>query len=150
MSLYLNENNLRQIGMSAPNIATLRALVQAIVGGTTGGTTDLTAVLAAITARQASDTALDARVDATEAVTSDATIQALKNYNSDGILAQTAANAFTGRTLQEGDNVTITYPDGVAGNPVINAASYIPMVDGSIPPNFIQEPDGSLVLEPYP
>lgn len=147
MSLYLDENNLRRVGMSPANIATLRTLTRLT---TTTGSTDLTAVLAAIAALQSADTALDGRLDATEAVTNDATIQALKSYDGDGFVVQTAPNVFEGRALIEGDNVSITYPDGVSGDPVISAVSYIPMVDGSIPPNLLYEPDGTLVLEPYP
>jgi hypothetical protein len=194
---------------------------------------------------------LDSRIDDGELVTTDPTIIALAAYITNGLVTQTAADTFTGRTIvgpAAGINVTngsgvagnptlglandlsaveglsgsglavrtatdtwatrtLTAPaagitvsngDGVAGNPTLALAndlaalealsgtdtiyyrsgvstwsavtiganltfsggtlsgsgsggtSYIPMVDGSIPAAFIQNPDGSLVLTPYP
>ena len=51
----------------------------------------------------------------------DATLNALAGYNTNGILTQTAADTFTGRTITgTAGRVVVTDGDGVAGNPTIN------------------------------
>jgi hypothetical protein len=49
----------------------------------------------------------------------DATLTALAAYNTNGILVQTAADTFAGRTLTPGTGILITNGDGVAGNPTV-------------------------------
>ncbi len=52
---------------------------------------------------------------------SNANLTALSSYNTNGILVQTAANTFTGRTIVGTTNrLAVTNGDGVAGNPTIN------------------------------
>ncbi len=52
---------------------------------------------------------------------SNANLTALSSYNTNGILVQTAANTFVGRTIVGTANrLTVTNGDGVAGNPTIN------------------------------
>ena len=71
-------------------------------------------------------------------------ITALAAYNTNGLLTQTAANTFTGRTLTGGGGITATNGDGIAGNPTLGysglntifvpAAAMRPSVSGGCAP----------------
>lgn len=56
--------------------------------------------------------------------TANGPLNALSTYNTNGLLTQTAANTFTGRTVTGTANrITLTNGDGVAGNPTVDISS---------------------------
>lgn len=104
--------------------------------GTGGGYTTIQEEGSGLTARAILNfvgggfTAADDAGNSRTNITLDATLNSLAAYNTNGLLTQTAADTFTGRTLTGTTNyVAVTNGDGVAGNPTINIGANVVTTD---------------------
>jgi hypothetical protein len=61
---------------------------------------------------------------------SDPTLTALAAYNTNGLLTQTAADTFTGRTIAAGTGISVTNGNGVSGNPTVAVSGNLSSLAG--------------------
>lgn len=91
-----------------------------------------TAVAVALAAAAAEGTATElARADHVHPFPSAANVNALADAGANGIVARTAANVATARTIQAGTGVSVTNGDGVAGNPTVSNAGVTQIIAGT-------------------
>jgi hypothetical protein len=91
-----------------------------LLDDTSSGAWQTTLGISAFAQTLLDDTSSGAARTTLDAQQLDATLTSLAAYNTNGILTQTAADTFTGRTITNGGGLTITNGSGVSGNPTIS------------------------------
>ncbi len=121
----LNNNRIMRSTTGAIVEAAAITASRALVSDANGIPTHATTTTTEINFVNGVTSAIQTQIDGKQ--TLDATLTALAAYNTNGLLTQTAADTFTGRTVTgTADRVTVTNGDGVAGNPTLDiAAGYV-------------------------
>ena len=125
------DRDLRELKLDPTSAGSGTVTSVAVSGGTTGlttsggpvttsGTITLSGTLAIANGGTGATTA-NAALTALGGQPLDATLTALAAYNTNGLITQTGADSFTGRTLTAGSaKISISNGNGVGGNPTID------------------------------
>ncbi len=128
---------------SASNTATVQRAGSDTIGGSTSFTLSLNQT---VIIQNDGTTDWKVLLDSSVFQPTDATLTALAAFNTNGLLTQTAADTFTGRTFTGTTNqIDITNGNGVSGNPTAALASnaVMPGTSGMIPPSGTTAQRGS-------
>ena len=90
---------------------------RALASNASGKVAVATTTLAELNFVNGVTSAIQTQIDGKQ--TTDATLTALAAFNTSGLMTQTAADTFTGRTVTGNSSLTVTNGDGVAGNPTL-------------------------------